>query len=303
VHARALIALIEAQVHWLLDRRWDAADQAHDEAEALLRNVTASKTWELAMLHSQRTWSMFFRGRLQAGLTYSAEVIREARERGDVYLPVNLDIICGVNRHLMVDDPAGADAHLETIGQELPQITSILKVMIIFMRYHIELYDQRPTAWQVVLDTWPYLKSTHQLRIEQMRIQMYHLRASCALTLLNTASEPAPFVKEAERIAGLLAKEQAPWAGAESQVIRAGLAAFHGDRARAVELLDVASRTFESLQLGQLSHSSRRQQGMLMGGERGRAIVEASDALMSGQGFRAPEKVARMWAPMPVRPS
>jgi hypothetical protein len=255
------------------------------------------------MLHSQRTWSMFFRGRLQAGLTYSAEVIREARERGDVYLPVNLDIICGVNRHLMVDDPAGADAHLETIGQELPQITSILKVMIIFMRYHIELYDQRPTAWQVVLDTWPYLKSTHQLRIEQMRIQMYHLRASCALTLLNTASEPAPFVKEAERIAGLLAKEQAPWAGAESQVIRAGLAAFHGDRARAVELLDVASRTFESLQLGQLSHSSRRQQGMLMGGERGRAIVEASDALMSGQGFRAPEKVARMWAPMPVRPS
>ncbi|MEO7132587.1 MAG: tetratricopeptide repeat protein, partial [Vicinamibacterales bacterium] len=303
VHSHALIALIEAQVYWLLDRRWDAADRAHDEAEALLRQVTGSKTWELSILHSQRVWAMFFRGRLQAGLSYSAEVMREARERGDVYLPVNLDIICGVNRRLMADDAPAASAFLETIGQSLPQITSILKVMQIFMRYHIELYDQRPTVWQTVLETWPYLKSTHQLRIEQMRIQMYHLRANCALTMLNTAPDPAFYVKEAERIAALLAKEQAPWALAEAQMIRAGLAEWHGDRAKAIELLDTAARTLESLELGQIAPAARRQQGVLMGGERGRALVEAADAALSGQGIRAPEKIVRMWATIPVRPS
>ena len=303
VHSRALIALIEAQVHWLLDRRWEAADRAHDEAEALLRNVTASKTWELSILHSQRVWSMFFRGRMQAGLSYSAEVTREARERGDVYLPVNLDIICGVNRRLLADDPAGASAFLETIGESLPQITSILRVMQIFMRYHIELYDQRPSAWQVVIETWPYLKATHQLRIEQMRIQMYHLRANCALTTLQTATQPAFYVKEAERMAALLAREQAPWAVAESQLIRAGLAAWHGDRLKAIELLDVAARTCESLELGQIAPAARRQQGILMGGERGRAQVEAADAFLASQGCRAPEKMMRMWATIPVRPS
>ncbi len=303
VHARALIALIEAQVHWLLDRRWEASDRAYDEAETLLRQVTASKTWELSILHPQRVWSLFFRGRLQAGLGYSVEVMREARERGDVFLPVNLDIICGVNRRLMADDSPGASAFLDTIGESLPQITSILRVMQIFMRYHVELYEQRPTVWQTVTETWPYLKSTHQLRIEQMRIQMYHLRANCALTMLNTAPDPAFYVKEAERIAALLAKERASWAIAESQMIRAGLAEWHGDRPKAIELLDVASRTLESLELGQIAPAARRQQGVLMGGARGRALIEAADAQMSGQGCRAPEKIVRMWATIPVRPS
>ena len=136
-----------------------------------------------------------------------------------------------------------------------------------------------------------------------MRIQMYHLRANCALTMLATASDPGFFVKEAERIAALLAKEQASWAIAESQMIRAGLAEWHGDRPKAIELLDVASRTLESLQLGQIVPAARRQQGVLMGGERGRALIEAADAQMFAQGCRAPEKIVRMWATIPVRPS
>ena len=49
--------------------------------------------------------------------------------------------------------------------------------------------------------------------------------------------------------------------------------------------------------------AARRQQGVLMGGERGRALIEAADAQMFAQGCRAPEKIVRMWATIPVRPS
>jgi hypothetical protein len=175
--------------------------------------------------------------------------------------------------------------------------------MQIMMHWLIAVYDGRPTAWQMLTEHWPYLKSTYQLRTEQMRIQMYHLRARCALTTLETAANPEPLRREAERIAKLLAREQAAWAKAESQIVRAGLAAWDGDRVKAAELLDIAARTLEALDLAQTGIPCRRQQGLLLGGDRGRSLVEAADAALAAQGVRDPEKWSRTWVTIPTRPS
>ena len=49
-------------------------------------------------------------------------------------------------------------------------------------RTFIDLYQgDGIRAWEQLNAWWPELRAAHLLRLEQMRIQMFHLRAACAL--------------------------------------------------------------------------------------------------------------------------
>jgi hypothetical protein len=181
------------------------------------------------------------------------------------------------------------------------RVTSIQRVMQMMMDCLVELYEARPEAWALLQKYWPVFEDTYQLRVEQMRIQMFHLRARCALTALPTAANPAPLVTEIERMAKLLAREPAQWALAEAQIIRAGLASWRGETAAAADLLDSAARTLVALDLGQTGVPARRQQGMLLGHARGRTLVAEADAALAAQGVTNPERWSRTWVTIPTR--
>jgi len=106
-------------------------------------------------------------------------------------------------------------------------------------------------------------------------------------------------VTEAENVARRLEREHPPWAHAEAQLIRAGLAVWRGDRAVAADLLDAAARTFEAFGCGQFSTPAWRWQGKLIGGDRGRELVAAADEALAGQGIRNPEHWSRTWVTIP----
>jgi hypothetical protein len=80
-------------------------------------------------------------------------------------------------------------------------------------------------------------------------------------------------------------------------VLEAGLACEKRQPARAAEWLQAATVTFDATGLKLYSAAARRRQGQWMGGEAGRALVLAAEAVMHGQGVIDVEATTEMLAP------
>src|SRR2546426_8087441 len=58
---------------------------------------------------------------------------------------------------------------------------------------------------------WAALRRSMLLRIQMFRIEAHHLRARCALAFARHAPSPEPYLREAERDAQRVAREQMLW--------------------------------------------------------------------------------------------
>ena len=127
------------------------------------------------------------------------------------------------------------------------------------------------------------------MRLEQMRIQMFHIRANCAIqAALATGSDR--LLESAREDARRIARERAPWAEPEAKTILAALAARRGDRPGAAVLLGQAADRFAALDRGQFTHPARWQQGRLLGGQEGHRLTAAAASKMAEQGISNPER-------------
>jgi hypothetical protein len=123
------------------------------------------------------------------------------------------------------------------------------------------------------------------------------LRARSALAAAATAVHPEPYLACAWREARRLDRQKTPWAEALARLIRAGVAAFRGDRASAGPLLEEAISRFEAEDMGLFAAAAKRRLGELRGGTQGQALVAEADAWMTGRGIVNPARMAATFAP------
>jgi hypothetical protein len=282
---------------------WKRASELCDRAAVMLSTQCTGATWEVDRARLFTLWSLQFRGELSELGRRWPIVLQEARERGDRYLVTNLNTLLLSTLRLAADDPDGAEVELrQVMGQWSQQGFHVQHNEAFGAEVQIRLYRGDDVgAWDFVsMHYAPSLVQSYLKRLQKIRVFFYERRARCALAAAQTAADPGPLVRSAERDAWRLGRERVAWSGALAYPIRAGVAAARGDRSGAANLFADAVTHLEAVDMNLYAAASRRRLGELLGGAEGQAQVERADSWMRQQTIRDPARMANVFAAVVV---
>jgi ATP/maltotriose-dependent transcriptional regulator MalT len=161
----------------------------------------------------------------------------------------------------------------------------------------IEIYTgDYEVAWRHLEGQIKPLEKSMLLRIQGLRIEAKYLRARLALASA-IGSKRERRLQIAEGLAESIAKEQMEWSNPLALIIHAGLACRRGDDARAVAFISQAIAGLETSDMALYAAAARRKLGEIVGGDRGRELINQADDWMSKQQIKNPAAVANLMAP------
>jgi hypothetical protein len=297
-HARGLVTLCKG-IAGYMEGRWKDGRTFSDQAEATFRDQCTGVTWELDTAHSFSNWSMFFLGDVAELIRRLPILRKEALERGDLYAATNLGTFVGYLPWLAADDPAGARRDLGDVmrqwsqrGFHVQHLTGLMATV------QIDLYEGNGEAALAHLrEQWSTLRSSMFLRVQTVRIFMHSLRARAALLAAVRATDPRASLRAAEQDAARIESERMTWSQPIAQLIRAGIAAFRNNSNAAMRHLDIAVAAFDAADMGLFAAAARRRLGEIVGGDRGRVLIESADAWLAGQGIQNAGNMTTLYAP------
>jgi hypothetical protein len=298
-HPHALgMATLATGIAGYMEGRWKNGREFSERAEEIFRTRCTGVAWELDTAQSFSLWSLFFLGEVAELNRRLPVLLKEARERGDLYAATNLGTFVGHLTWLAADDPKGAQDDLrELMGRWSRQGFHVQHLTGLMGQLQIDLYNRDGAAWKRITEQWPALARSLFLRVQVVRIFMLHLRARSALAAAAGAADPRSFLRAAERDARRLEGEKMHWSGPLAQLIRAGVAARRGDTAGAGVLLENAVKGFDAADMGLFAATTRRRQGQLFGGNAGRDLIGQADSWMAGQQIKNPSRMTAMHVP------
>ena len=163
----------------------------------------------------------------------------------------------------------------------------------------LDLYErQGRSARARIVPGWRALERSLILRVQNVRIEAWHLRARAALAAAAESPDERPrLLREAGRDARRIRKEKMAWSDPLADLILAGVAALRGDAEGAARRCAAAAHGFDGADMALYAAATRRRHGRLVGGDEGRTLVAAADAWMTGQKIKNPARWTAMLAP------
>ncbi|MEO7331643.1 MAG: serine/threonine-protein kinase PknK, partial [Minicystis sp.] len=299
-HALALVPACTGAALFLEGRFAQSLD-ALDRAELLLRERCTGVAWERATTLIFAAWSLWFLGDLRELARRFPLYLREAEERGDRYLEINLRASFSNAAWLLQNEPERAEREAEDAALHWSSAGFHLQhAFALVSRVEVDLYrGDGPAARRRLLERWHELEASQARRVQFARIHLDYLRARTALAAAPAWESRGDLVDELARIALSLERERerAPWADPCAATLRASLAARRRERAQASRELDRAIIGFEAASMSLHATVARRCQGELEGSEAGLAHVEQADRWMREQGVVAPDRLSAMLLP------
>jgi hypothetical protein len=281
--------------------RWKAAWELAQKGEAILRERCTGVTWELDTTHIYSLRGLFYLGEIAELCARLPTLLREARERDDLFAETSLRTRHGYVAWLAADRPDRARSELkDSIARWSTKAFYMQHYFALVAQADIALYAGDPaSALKVLLERQPALERSRLLRVHHLRIEWLHL---CARSLIGEATreaggEAGSLVRRAEAIARRIEREGVRWADALAALLRASIASFRGNREEAARRLGFAASRFATADMGLYAAVSRRRLGSILGGEEGKALADGADAWMRNQKIKNPAGFARMLAP------
>jgi hypothetical protein len=277
--------------------RWRLCHDLCNQAEEYFRASCTGVTFELDTAVRFSLGSLRYLGEIAELQCRLPLTVREARERGDLYGEMNTALAAPFLR-LAEDDPVAARNELRQSTERWSRPGfDMQRLFCLRDEGQIDLYLGDPrAAWDRLCAQRGMLARSLLLRVQQLRIFMYHIRAQVAVAVAATAANPGPFLKAAERDCRLLEREVNPWATGIASLVRAGVAALRRDRPRAIVLLRAAAERLEALDLHMEAAAARRRLGGLLSGEEGRGLIEQADAELRNRGIVSAARMTAMLA-------
>jgi hypothetical protein len=278
---RGLFYLARGHVAYF-DGQWAAAVGWLDRAEALLREPqTTEVQWALLSGNVIQAIAACLSGDLPGVADKLPLFIKDARQRGDLH-SVALMAYPGVFLELAFDRVAAA----RRLAQDAAVTASPSGFHLRdFIALHCSLLIDRytgdaPAGWARLDERWNAIRRSNLLFADVVRVTALAERGSAALAA-------------AERIG----RERLRYARAFAEMIWARLAWSKGKRAAAIAHLTEAASCLDAAGMALHADSTRRCLGFVMGGERGRALIDHADAALARQGVQHPARFAAMMAP------
>lgn len=246
-HAKGLVLMAKGMaLYWRGD--FKAAVKAFDRSVAVFRyectNVSDSPTSRLMSL-----WALFYLGELPELGRRLPQVLRQAEERGDLQLAVNVG--SGVSHILALarDQPDAARDEVESFMARWQSKTFYFQHWNAFIAAtEVDLYQgQVDAALERLQRTWPEVKRSLILRFQKMRIDGNFLKLRCALAAAAQApvAARADHLRRARAATSKIETEHMPWSHPLALLGHAGVAALEERRDEARSLLEEAARGFD----------------------------------------------------------
>jgi len=282
--------------------RWKACWERGQIAETIFRERCTGVAWELDLTHVLTLRGLSYLGRLKELALRLPALIREAQERDDLAAVATLRIRLSYLAHLASDEPAKARENLRQIVESLSRKAfTNPHYWAMIAGGEIALFEEDAEGvWNLLLNQWPAFKRSGLIRLQFYRIEALHVRARSGLASAAQSRQPRErkaFLRSAERDARLIEREAAPWALPLAKIARAGIAATRRQLNEAAQLVGSVEQEFLNRDMALYAAAARRRRGELLGGEEGRALVEAADAWMAGQEIKNPARMTAMLAP------
>ncbi len=264
----------------------------------MLRDSCTGALWELGTAHRFALWPRMFMGEVVEINRLLPRLLKEARERDDLYEETNLSLVIRTFVRLAGDEPDRARVELAQVMEKWSHRGFHVQHMNrLFDEAQIDLYKgDGASAWRRLAEEWPALEQSHLLRVQQIRILMLHLRARCAL-VLAVGEDASSWLRVAQRNARSLRRENLPWADALAQLIEAAIAFLRGDPDLSRQVLAAAMAGFEAADMHLHAAVARRRLGQILGGTEGQELVRQAEEWMNGQEIRNADRMTTLLAP------
>ena len=162
----------------------------------------------------------------------------------------------------------------------------------------LDFYLGRAKAvWDLLRSEWWSYRTSVLLHIQIIRTFLLHARGSAALVLSAEAASPGAWLRSAARDAARLRREGTVWASSLGSLLEGGVAIRQRRDQAAVEALDRAITGFDQLGTCLYAAGARRRLGALVGGDRGRELLNEAAATMTAQQVANPERLTNLVTP------
>ena len=299
-HPHAIgMATLSAGCVEFLGGRFPPALELLDRAATILREQCAGVIWELDTAHIFGLWTLFSMGRQNELRRRFQRLNEEATERGDRYLAATTGTRIESLAWLADDNVSKARARAdEAVQQWSRQRFHLQHLNQLCAHLDIDLYaDAGAAGWHRICAARPAIEASLLLRVELLRVDIFHSSGRCAIAAAAVADDPRAMLRAAEGYARRLDRLRVPWASAHAISTRAGASMVRGDTETARRQLIAAVDAFDNVSMGIYAAAARRHLGNLIGGDEGRALVATADAWMIGQGITNPARMAAGIAP------
>jgi hypothetical protein len=286
--------------------RWSQAVEAHDRGARILRDRCAGVQFELSVAQSAVLWPLFYLGRIRELSERLPPLLRDARQRGDVFAQWMLAGALSLNRCLLVaDDLAAAREEVPELLRQVRKQNLLAAEWDAYLglcqTVERELYaGNGGAAWLSVLEEWPRFQGSFFMRTKtNMENEAWFARAQAALgaAVGSEGSERRALLGQARRAARRIRRCSRERCEPFRQLVRAGIESIRGRPQAALQHLAAAQAGFEANDMALHAAVCRRRRGQLLGDEEGSALVAEADAWMSGETIKMPSRVADMLAP------
>jgi hypothetical protein len=295
--SRAFALLTAGTVHFFLGE-WRSARSELERAERIFRESCRAVAWEVANTQSWTCNVLILSGELREAARRVPTLMDEARSREDTFAMMHLVYPTCISR-IVADDVEGAQAIVSVGSIGDPDVLTAGRWGAFISACSLDRYrGDGEAAWRRVEAESARLEGSMLWRSAMVRtFSSYERGLSALAAAAGKGREKRRALAAVDRWAKALGREKLRYAPALGALLRAGASAVRGDRADALEALDVAIPGLDRADLGYLAACARHRKGELAGGAYGRDLLDQSAAFFAAQGIVRPDRCLAMSAP------
>jgi hypothetical protein len=279
---------------------WRASLETLDVAR---KQLASARRWN-ANANVFAVYALAYLGDLREVKARTALLLADAEQRGDRYTAVNLRASHPIAAWLAANDVEGARRHI----RESMNLWSKTRFLVqhwqaMLWEIEIDLYaGDGARAWDRLRRDAQRLRRSHLLSVQLIRVFTHFSTGRSALASLDVIEheDRRRRLGEAKRSQRALEREAMPWTEPLGAILAAGVAAAAGDRAAAEKALRRSIALADLAQMALHAASARRQLGVELGGDAGKAMVHEADEAMRLRGVRDPARYAKTLVPLPA---
>ncbi len=281
------VRLCEAMVAQV-SARWRPAHDLVVESESVLRQHCTGVSMEIDMARFRRADLLWLLGEVAELCRLTAVIVDEARERGNRFQEMMVQLSTGSVIGLIEDRPERAREAVASVLERWPRAPgSLIHVREIRAQARIALYEGRgDVALKWIEDGFAAMRRTGLIFARSQTAELHILRVLAALATGDG--------ERAARYARAVENHRFVWMQSSAVMLRAALAHHAGNLDGAITLLRSCRAGARTRGEALYEAATSRRIGQWIGGSEGRTDVEASDAWMAGQGIANPERMTAM---------